>query len=284
MSEETTVCQHCGETLPEMPPETLPDAPPSMQKADDFITPPTTIPISGSKFCKKCGGMIDKSSKKCTSCGKQYFRFPQRKAKTVGIILTVFALLALLGLNIFQYVKYAEEMKMQMASASAQEAKIETKIKQINRQAEEIDGLERELTTVNQQNKELVASNNKYSLKASYFDGLLAFLDGEKIGRASDDFYADTGIILVNTAETDKTITLTADWYDAFSVKLFISNYAVADVSFSKDDWTGSTTKLNITPCSAGVASVTFTNDLNDQTFQVLIIVVEEDAEPFINT
>lgn len=67
----------------------------------------TRTPDSGSadlgksRYCKYCGGLIDAETKKCTSCGKQYFKFPKRiiGRLALGIIFAV-----LIGLNVYQYV------------------------------------------------------------------------------------------------------------------------------------------------------------------------------------
>lgn len=53
------------------------------------------------RYCKFCGGLIDNDTKKCSSCGKQYFRMPKLRVNALLAILCVI----LVGLNIFQYYK-----------------------------------------------------------------------------------------------------------------------------------------------------------------------------------
>lgn len=55
-------------------------------------------------FCKKCGGEVDRRTKQCKSCGKQYFRL---KTALPVIILTILVI-TFAGLNIFQYVRGQE--------------------------------------------------------------------------------------------------------------------------------------------------------------------------------
>ena len=39
-------------------------------------TPHKQPKVALAKYCKKCGGKIDDETRKCTSCGKQYFKIP----------------------------------------------------------------------------------------------------------------------------------------------------------------------------------------------------------------
>lgn len=59
------------------------------------------------KYCKHCGGLIDSETKKCTSCGKQYFHIPKLKFnKTVCITLILLTVISLTtGFNVYQYNK-----------------------------------------------------------------------------------------------------------------------------------------------------------------------------------
>ena len=56
------------------------------------------------RFCKMCGGLIDSKTKKCTSCGKQFFKFPKLSK---AIIIPALICLALVTLNVFSYVMLA---------------------------------------------------------------------------------------------------------------------------------------------------------------------------------
>ena len=54
------------------------------------------------KYCSRCGNLIDRETKKCTGCGKQYCRGIRFTKFSVTILVLSFFLVALLGLNIFQ--------------------------------------------------------------------------------------------------------------------------------------------------------------------------------------
>lgn len=53
-------------------------------------------------YCKNCGGLINNKTKKCSGCGKQYFRFSKRVA-IVGVA-SIFAI-GLIGANVCQYME-----------------------------------------------------------------------------------------------------------------------------------------------------------------------------------
>ena len=63
--------------------------------------------------CRKCGGEIDRTTKKCTSCGKQHFRL--KKALPI-IILSIIAA-ALGALNIWQY-SYSQSLEETISEQS----------------------------------------------------------------------------------------------------------------------------------------------------------------------
>ena len=69
------------------------------KRVDNNVSSPPPKACGNKKlFCKKCGGEIDFETRKCKSCGKQYFR--------AKIIFPVFFLsivmIALVGLNVYQ--------------------------------------------------------------------------------------------------------------------------------------------------------------------------------------
>ena len=52
------------------------------------------------KYCSRCGKLIDSKTKKCTGCGKQYFKGIQMKPVTIILSLVIVASVLL---NIFLY-------------------------------------------------------------------------------------------------------------------------------------------------------------------------------------
>ena len=60
-------------------------------------------------YCKNCGGLINNKTKKCTSCGRQYFRFSKRV-----FVISVVAIIAigLVGANVYQYITNKQSVEL----------------------------------------------------------------------------------------------------------------------------------------------------------------------------
>jgi len=82
------------------------------------VAPPKT---SKQRFCKYCGGAIDPETKKCTSCGKQFFRLPKTTSNKLIIAIVVLAILfGVSGLFISTYNKGINAMYNQQFIAAKQ--------------------------------------------------------------------------------------------------------------------------------------------------------------------
>lgn len=55
------------------------------------------------RYCSRCGSIIDNETKKCTGCGKQYFKGIRFSKSSVVIIVLLVAVIGLTVLNINQY-------------------------------------------------------------------------------------------------------------------------------------------------------------------------------------
>ena len=69
-------------------------------------------------YCKKCGGLINNKTKKCTGCGRQYFHLP--KINLLWVALTILVV-ALVGLNVYQYLEAQKQATLYAAVVSANE-------------------------------------------------------------------------------------------------------------------------------------------------------------------
>ncbi len=54
------------------------------------------------KYCSKCGALIDCESKKCTGCGKQYFKGIKLNKFSIIVLVSVILIIVLIVLNIIQ--------------------------------------------------------------------------------------------------------------------------------------------------------------------------------------
>lgn len=196
------------------------------------------------RFCKRCGGAIDGETKKCSGCGKQYFRLKI----TIPTILVTLAIVLLAGLNVFQFWKGRESS----GTIDHLEAQIASHEKTISRLSEEKASL---------------------SLKARYYDDICSELSSGNLGYAASNFQSSESVIVLSKNETNRKFTLTAHWGSGGTVHCDYSSHA-AMLSFDNDSWSYSTT-ITINPKRPGVTAVTFSNSADSKTFKVLIIVTD---------
>ena len=87
-------------------------------------------------FCKKCGSIVDQTTKRCTDCGKQYFR----AKNNVAAILLSLLLISSIGLNVMLYRQEIVTQK-ELMTVQVEKAKLEADYKSLDKQA---DSLKRE--------------------------------------------------------------------------------------------------------------------------------------------
>lgn len=109
--------------------------------------------------------------------------------------------------------------------------------------------------------------------KANNFDDICDSLRYGNIGFAANNFKADESVIVVRKNEKDRKFKLTANWSQGGNVEVSYSSTA-ATVSFDKDSWYTSTT-MTVKPWAVGATVVTFSNDVNSDTFKILVIVTD---------
>lgn len=143
--------------------------------------------------------------------------------------------------------------------------------KQLNERIEIQDATIKNKTT---QIDNLKKDNTKLQKKANYFDDICESLTSSTLGYAASNFKASESVIVVNAGTTDRKFTLTANWPNGGSVSTFSSDYGVAYVDFDLNSWNTST-KMTVVPVGVGVAEITFTNDVDNNIFSVVIIVPE---------
>lgn len=203
---------------------------------------PDAPKIPKTTFCKKCGGQVDHVTKKCTKCETQYF-----DAKKLPVIITSVFLMVFVILSTFLFIKNLALIK----------------------QTAEMEG------TINALNNEISEKNNKVKslqTKANYYDDILKALRTGSIGHASASFSTSESIILINKNTVGRKFTLHTTWNAGATIDVdYFGSSAV--VSFDNSSWYDSTT-LTVVPKHEGITAVTFSNDLNSDTFTVLIIVV----------
>ena len=92
-------------------------------------------------------------------------------------------------------------------------------------------------------------------------------------GYATEDFRASTGVLILNKNDGKKTFNIITPY--VYETTLWMDNSAEHIIKHEwTEEWEGNVIPVYITPKSQGVAVLTFTNDANESTFRVLVIVI----------
>lgn len=181
---------------------------------------------------------------------------PIVKWPVVVIVALSLLSLVLLSVIIYQHEHYRAEFAAQNVQMMELDGKLSEQSKTISEHASEI---------------------SKLTDRADFFDAICNFLSSGNVGYSSSNFRTDESIIVVKESETDRKFTLTANWEGGASVSYsYDSALSVrpATISFDSSSWKTSTT-VSITPKYEGTVIVTFKNDVNSETFKILIIVTK---------
>ncbi len=180
------------------------------------------------------------------------------KGKKVALIAVIGVLiLALIGLNVYQYFVMAPKTRDELADVKSDLKKSEAKYDDLKADYDELEELYDSADT---------ASSDLWDIcyYANYND----------IGYASDSFHADKAVIVLSEDDYDETLTITCAIEGGVTLNLSLDGSS-ADVSFDEDTWEGDTTTLTVSPLEKGVTLATFTNDANSESFSVIIIVTD---------
>lgn len=180
------------------------------------------------------------------------------KGKKIALIAVIGVLiLALIGLNAYQYFVMAPKTADKLDDAKSDLKKAEAKYDELKDEYDELEGL----------------YDSADSASVDLAD-ICYYAQYNNIGYASDAFHTDKAVIVLSEDDYDETLTLTLAADTAVTVSYDLEGYS-ADVSFDEDTWEGDTTTLTVSPLEKGVTLLSFYNDLNSETFSVIIIVTD---------
>lgn len=191
-------------------------------------------------ICKYCGNEIYDGEKFCGSCGKAAEETPVatvRKKAPVGWILAVIVLVLGLAYSGMMLLQSRSELSEMQAQVEAQQTQIE----------------------------EMRSKTESYDKICS--------LKNASIGHISNEFRVTKGTVVLSKHDKGKQITLTTDWLDGATISTNLEGTS-ASLDFDNNTWYEKTT-MTIVPHHEGVTIVTFTNDLNSESFKVLLVVTE---------
>lgn len=140
----------------------------ALEYTEKFQQPTASIPVpvkakkTKSRFCKHCGSPIDPATKKCTGCGKQYFRLPSRKGSS--LVWKVVAVLSVIAvcLCIYRITQLETRLSDMQSLATEQEAKIaelsktgESLQKRIAEKSSKVASLTGDINTLKRKNEKM---------------------------------------------------------------------------------------------------------------------------------
>ena len=139
--------------------------------------------------------------------------------------------------------------------------------------------------TISSQSSDILSKNNtikslrdqvaNYEKKADMYDRLISALNKSSLGYASNNFHSSESVIIVSKNQKNRKFTLTANWSNGGSVTAHPQTFSpAAEVSFDNDNWNTSTS-MTVKPIHEGVTTVKFSNDVDNRTFDVVIVVTE---------
>lgn len=186
----------------------------------------------------------------------------KQKKWIAAVICLSILFLGMTSLNVYQYVT---------AQGQAEKtAELSATIDTLNSTIEQKD------TQIKSKNSEItILKNNVSALEddAGNYDAIIDAIKNGNLGYAAYNFQSSESIIVVGRNEKNRKFTLTANWPNGGTVSVDYDIYfPAAYVHFNQDNWNTSTT-MTIEPNHTGVAIVTFSNDVNTQTFDVIIVV-----------
>ncbi len=159
--------------------------------------------VNNAFYCKRCGGSVDKISRKCSGCGKQYFRL---KAILPALLISLVGLL-LVGLNILQYLNnrtnelHRGELEQSIAEKDARLLEVEqtiankdTYISELEQTIKDRDGTISSLNSTIASQETKIANLNKQveDLQDDYFDAVMENL--QQLSKLS--FYEDYAVVV----------------------------------------------------------------------------------------
>ena len=262
------ICPNCGKNLPE-----------------DSI------------FCTACGcslAQFEKTEPKAEALAQQYYQnppeqapvpqyyaypnppvSPKREKKASQIVPWVLLGVALLAC-VLSFI-YALTLQGKNSEYRDIINDNEIRLAQLEREADaknaEIKDLEEELAIVNEELDAVIEAGVEYADAAVFLMDLLDYIGSEDSwGYCTENFHADKGIMVIDRMGGKQELRIFSTYYATFTFE--VSDDSIIEAKWSDKEWTEKETQIYITPKDYGISTVTLTNDLYDNSFSVLVIVI----------
>ncbi len=244
--EDSVFCQYCGNKITLSVDYTTPNVKDNETKQDNTFHG-LSVSVKG-KFAKTydnldCEIPAENASKKKAS-----------KKWVTAVICLSGLIVVLAGLNVYQYISSR------------------SKAMKITELSEKVDKLNSSLSEKETLIKGKDAQIVKLKEYESDYKRIVNAVKKGDLGYAASNFHASESIIVVGANEKNRKFTLTANWTNGGSVSIDYYLSSAAYIDFDQDSWLTST-QMTIYPLHPGITGVTFSNSVNSQVFDVIIIV-----------
>ena len=285
------------------------NAAPRPRQPREYAANPAPVGGSGG-FCAYCGGPVDRGTKRCQRCGKK----EKGSGKTAPIvILSVFCALFAAGCvvlfltgsgrgeqddgsdkKISSLTAQVEEYEDQLDEKDDEIAALKKRLanaenagvsqnqgtdsgdsdalrEEIASLREEADALRGQADDLRAENSELQEALDALADRSELFDELRIELDSPNVGYGSPDFFAAESVIVMKRTETDRSFHIYGKKNTTYS---FNEVGTSADCTW-RGGWTGDWALVDIEPTGTGVTVVNFKNEMDSETFKVVIVVTD---------
>lgn len=156
LPDDSEFCQYCGSKIE------VAEADSNNQSPMDFVINDTTTQakstpkkekIVKTKYCRRCGSLIDNKTKVCTGCGKQYFRGFRFTKFSITVIALALVIATVSTLCVLQYVSTQEltyeindlkkQVKNKQSTIDSLEDRVDSLQSQVRDNSELVDFVDR---------------------------------------------------------------------------------------------------------------------------------------------
>lgn len=134
---------------------------------------------SKERFCKLCGGHIDRDTRRCESCGRKYFKF---RPRILVSVLAALIIVLLAGLNVYQYLTIRDnssEIKQLDLTVDDLRDRLDTALKRVQSLNGKIDSLNGEIDSLKAENEELASEKRQMSLELYFYKYYVAIVSDD---------------------------------------------------------------------------------------------------------
>lgn len=132
-------------------------------------------PNSKQRYCKLCGGAIDIDTKKCSKCGKQYFRLRISAGRTFAGLFIILSV-SIAALSLFQNIQYKHQISQYQQNITELNGQISELESTINQNNMRISNLEEQISDKNDRNRTLISEKRELEQKVSFYDRNIVFV------------------------------------------------------------------------------------------------------------